>query len=245
MSKTYKKINYTENGTKIPVLVDAALTDKDGDEIDISSMMKKDTDETITGTKTFTSPVKTDEIDNTNDNAMLRYKSTENKVVLGGSTIPTTIMGSGDRPTYSKNGSDFDGKPLALLSDVKSEIEDGSVTTAKLADGAVTTDKIADGTITSSKLKESYALVSDLESEITTREETDNSLQTNIDNVSAKIDALDMTEVKPSASETLSSIKQVDGKVSVVKQTISISQTQINDSATGDEVTAMLAEVFD
>ena len=201
--------------------------------------------ETVNGIKTFTSEIKANQIANENDNAMLRYKSTENKVVLGGSTIPTIIMGSGDRPTYSKNGSDFDGEPLALLSDVKSEIEDGSVTTAKLADGAVTTDKIADGTITSSKLKESYALVSDLESEITTREETDNSLQTNIDNVSAKIDALDMTEVKPSASETLSSIKQVDGKVSVVKQTISISQTQINDSATGDEVTTMLAEVFD
>ena len=75
-------------------------------------------DETITGTKTFTSPVKTDEIDNTNGNAILRYKSTENKVVLGGSTIPTTIMGSGDRPTYSKNGSDFSGNELALKSDV-------------------------------------------------------------------------------------------------------------------------------
>ena len=74
----------------------------------------------ITGTKTFTSPVKTDEIDNTNGNAMLRYKSTENKVVLGGSTIPTTIMGSGDRPTYSKNGSDFSGNELALKSDVDS-----------------------------------------------------------------------------------------------------------------------------
>ena len=58
------------------------------------------------------------DINNANGNAMVRYKSTENKVVLGGSTIPTTIMGSGDRPTYSKNGSDFSGNPLALKSDV-------------------------------------------------------------------------------------------------------------------------------
>ena len=64
--------------------------------------------------------LKTDNINNTNGNAMVRYKSTENKVVLGGSTIPTTIMGSGDRPTYSKNGSDFTGNELALKSDVDS-----------------------------------------------------------------------------------------------------------------------------
>ena len=70
------------------------------------------------------------------------------------------------------------------------------------------------------------------------------SLETSINNVSAKIDALDMTEITPSAGETLSSIKQVDGKVTVNKQTISISQTQINDSATTTEVTQMLDELF-
>ena len=74
--------------------------------------------QSITGVKTFTNEIKTNQIANVNDNAMVRYKETENKVVIGGSTIPTTIMGSGDRPTYSKDGSDFDGKPLALLSDV-------------------------------------------------------------------------------------------------------------------------------
>lgn len=70
------------------------------------------------------------------------------------------------------------------------------------------------------------------------------SLETSINNVSAKIDALDMAEITPSAGETLSSIKQVDGKVTVNKQTISISQTQINDSATTTEVTQMLDELF-
>ena len=50
---------------------------------------------------------------------MVRYKTTENRVVLGGSTIPTTIMGSTERPYYSIDGSDFTGVPLALLSDIK------------------------------------------------------------------------------------------------------------------------------
>lgn len=76
------------------------------------------TDGLLTNTGTFDNYVLTDNINNTNGNAMVRYKSTENKVVLGGSTIPTTIMGSGDRPTYSKNGSDFTGNELALKSDV-------------------------------------------------------------------------------------------------------------------------------
>lgn len=66
--------------------------------------------------------IKTNKVDNTNGNAIVRFKEVENKVVLGGSTIPTTIMGSGDRPTYSKDGSDFEGKEIALLDDVKSAI---------------------------------------------------------------------------------------------------------------------------
>lgn len=71
------------------------------------------------------------------------------------------------------------------------------------------------------------------------------SLETSINAVSAKIDALDMAEITPSAGETISSIKQVDGKTYVSKQTISISQNQISDSATSDEVIEMLSEVFD
>ena len=189
MATTYKKLSYDDN----PTMCDVAEKDSAGNVIKDTYVSKSDIEseaslranadtllqgqidilgkskvglsgnETINGTKTFSSPIKTDEIDNTNGNAIARYKSTENKVVLGGSTIPTTIMGSGDRPTYSKDGSDFDGEPLALLSDVSGggTIADGSITTAKLADRAVTTDKIADRTITSSKLKESYALVSD------------------------------------------------------------------------------------
>lgn len=144
MATTYKKLSYDDN----PTMCDVAEKDSAGNVIKDTYVSKSDIeseaslranadtllqgqidilskskvglsgDETINGTKTFSSPIKTDEIDNTNGNAIARYKSTENKVVLGGSTIPTTIMGSGDRPTYSKNGSDFSGEPLALLSDV-------------------------------------------------------------------------------------------------------------------------------
>ena len=78
------------------------------------------TAQTITGSKTFKQPIKVNEIDNENGNAMLRYKETEGKNVVGGSNYPLTLMGSGDRPSYSKDGSDFEGNPLALKSDVDS-----------------------------------------------------------------------------------------------------------------------------
>ena len=153
MATTYKKIKYDGN----PTMCDVAEKDSAGNVIK-DTYVKTSGDETISGTKTFSSPIKTDEVDNSNGNAIARYKSTENKVVLGGSTIPTTIMGSGDRPNYSKDGSDFTGEPLALLSDVSGggTIADGSVTTAKLADGAVTNAKIADRTITTDKINTSF-----------------------------------------------------------------------------------------
>ena len=116
---SYKRTNWVNNQT--PLNADNLNNIEDGIEENKTSLNSKvdiASTQTITGQKTFTAHIKNDEIDNTNGNAMLRYKPTENKVVLGGSTIPTTIMGSGDRPTYSKNGSDFSGNELALKSDV-------------------------------------------------------------------------------------------------------------------------------
>ena len=95
------------------VLEPSKVSQKVQDFVDVAS------EQTITGQKTFTEHIKNDELDNTNGNAMVRYKSTENKVVLGGSTIETTLMGKGERPTYSNDGSNFEGKPLALYSDIK------------------------------------------------------------------------------------------------------------------------------
>ena len=86
----------------------------------LSSYIDKSSTQEITGSKTFKSPIKSNEIDNENGNAMLRYKETEGKNVVGGSNYPLTLMGSEDRPSYSKDGSDFEGNPLALKSDVDS-----------------------------------------------------------------------------------------------------------------------------
>ena len=79
-----------------------------------------DTAQTITGSKTFKQPIKVNEIDNENGNAMLRYKETEGKNVAGGINYPLTLMGSEDRPHYSKDGSDFEGEEMALMDDVTS-----------------------------------------------------------------------------------------------------------------------------
>lgn len=94
-----------------------SVYDGDGNEIS-KAYVNLTGDQIISGIKTFTSEIKTNQIANENDNAMLRYKPTENKIVVGGSTIETTLMGKGERPTYSNDGSDFEGKELALLSDV-------------------------------------------------------------------------------------------------------------------------------
>ncbi len=83
-----------------------------------------DTKQTITGAKTFKSPIKTNEIDNESGNALLRYKETEAKNVVGGVNYDLTLMGKSDRPKYSKDGSDFEGEELALYSDISTLIDE-------------------------------------------------------------------------------------------------------------------------
>lgn len=95
-------------------------TNQTANDVDSATLVNLTGAQSISGIKTFTNEIKTNQVASNNDNAMIRYKSTENKVVLGDSTIPTTIMGSGDRPNYSKDSSDFTGNPLALLSDIPS-----------------------------------------------------------------------------------------------------------------------------
>lgn len=75
-------------------------------------------DENHAGTETHKGIIKTNEIDNLNGNAIVRYKDTEGKTVIGTSEKPTVLMGSTDRPYYSKDGSNFTGEELALKSDV-------------------------------------------------------------------------------------------------------------------------------
>lgn len=59
-----------------------------------------------------------------------------------------------------------------------------------------------------------------------------------------QLTALAMTELKPNADETLSSIKQTRGQVTVEKQSIKIKQDQIVDMSTDEEIEDMLNELF-
>ncbi len=75
-------------------------------------------DEAHAGTETHKGIVKVNEIDNLDGNAMVRNKDTEGVIAFGTSTKKALIMGSGDRPSYSKIGSDFEGTLLALDNDI-------------------------------------------------------------------------------------------------------------------------------
>ena len=110
------------------VLVDRSEKDDDYNIIDETYLKKKDinnvvtidTDQSISGKKTFTNVdgIAVNSINSTKGNALMRYKDTEGKNVFGGSNYPVVLMGSTDRPYYSKDGSDFNGEELALKSDL-------------------------------------------------------------------------------------------------------------------------------
>ncbi len=95
----------------------ARVNSLENDTVDLTS------DQEVNGVKTFKSPIKTNEIDNESGNALLRYKETEAKNVVGGVNYDLTLMGKSDRPKYSKDGSDFEGEELALNKDVSSILE--------------------------------------------------------------------------------------------------------------------------
>ena len=97
----------------------------DGDIISVtggsaSNLVDLTSVQSISGIKTFTNEVKTNQIANVNDNAMVRFKEIEGKNVFGGITYDCVLMGKSSRPFYSKNGSDFTGNELALISDIYS-----------------------------------------------------------------------------------------------------------------------------
>ena len=85
-------------------------------------------DQEISGVKTFKDPLHTNQIANENGGALVRFKETENASVYGGVNSKTVLMGSGDRPTYSKDGADFNGKEVALSEDLDAKQD-------KLVDG--------------------------------------------------------------------------------------------------------------
>ena len=94
-----------------------------------------DTAQNVSGVKSFTDHIKTPQVANLNGGAMVRYKDTEGKTVFGGVGSGCVLMGSGDRPTYSKSGSDFTGTEIALKSDIDSAIGDISTLLTALDTG--------------------------------------------------------------------------------------------------------------
>lgn len=84
----------------------------------IDKAVLTDTDQTVTGVKTFSDHIKTPQVANTDGKALVRYKETEVKSVFGNDSTAAVLMGNTDRPYYSKSGSDFTGSELALKSDV-------------------------------------------------------------------------------------------------------------------------------
>lgn len=90
----------------------------ENDTISVSNMIEKEV--TYATNINVEGHIKTPQISNLNGNALVRYKDTENVSVFGGVNSKAVIMGSEDRPYYSKDGSDFTGVELALKSDITS-----------------------------------------------------------------------------------------------------------------------------
>lgn len=84
----------------------------------IDKSVLTDTDQTITGVKTFSDHIKTPQVANTDGKALVRYKDTEVKSVFGNDSTAAVLMGNADRPYYTNSGSDFTGSELALKSDI-------------------------------------------------------------------------------------------------------------------------------
>lgn len=81
-----------------------------------------DTDQTISGIKTFSNYIKTPQVASVEGKGLVRYKETEGKSVYGNDSTANVLMGNTDRPYYSKSGSDFTGVEVALKSDVPTKI---------------------------------------------------------------------------------------------------------------------------
>ena len=120
--RQYSAKNAATSGTEYAILARYNLTAKAVNAFDTAySRYTPDvTIDTSTGTLKA-SIVKADEMDNLNGNALVRYKATEGKNVFGGVNYPAVLMGSAERPYYSKDGADFTGAEIALASDLASK----------------------------------------------------------------------------------------------------------------------------
>lgn len=106
--KPYRKISSTEKEEiRIPysVLVDTPNLDE---------YTKRASDETITGTWTYSTAPKMDTLKNSKGDVMYHFNSS--RVFFGQTTFPTTLRGSLERPQYTTDGTTF--QDIALKSDI-------------------------------------------------------------------------------------------------------------------------------
>lgn len=106
--KPYRKVSSTEKEEiRIPysVLVDTP---------NMSEYTKRASDETVTGTWTYSTAPKMDTLKNSNGNAIYHFNSS--KVFFGQTTVPIALRGSLERPQYTTNGTTF--QDIALKSDI-------------------------------------------------------------------------------------------------------------------------------
>lgn len=147
---------------------------------------------------------------------------------------------------YTLNNSSFTAEQWAAITsgitaDLVAKIGSSESAIADEAAARQAADKVLETNINAEITRAKTAEAQEVTDRKAGDEATLASAKTYVDNTIAD---LDVAELTPSASETISSIKQVDGKISVAKQTIAITQSQITDAATASEVTSMLTEVF-
>ena len=114
--KPYRKVSSTEKEEiRIPysVLVDTP---------NMSEYTKRASDETITGTWTYSTAPKMDTLKNSKGNEMYHFDSS--RVFFGQTTFPTTLRGSLERPQYTTDGTTF--QDIALKSDIVAPVADAN-----------------------------------------------------------------------------------------------------------------------
>ena len=114
--KPYRKVSSTEKEEiRIPysVLVDTP---------NMSEYTKRASDETITGTWTYSTAPKMDTLKNSNGNAIYHFNSS--KVFFGQTTVPIALRGSLERPQYTTDGTTF--QDIALKSDIVVPVADAN-----------------------------------------------------------------------------------------------------------------------
>lgn len=114
--KPYRKVSSTEKEEiRIPysVLVDTP---------NMGEYTKRASDETVTGTWTYSTAPKMDTLKNSKGNEMYHFDSS--RVFFGQTTVPIALRGSLERPQYTTDGTTF--QDIALKSDIVVPVADAN-----------------------------------------------------------------------------------------------------------------------